>query len=688
MLLFVRQGWIPAWRTLNTDFPNYFLGAKLWRAGYPLDRIYDWIWFQRQKDHAGLTHPQVAYLPLTPFSALVVAPLTSLTALDAKRVWLVLNLPLLAATAWLLQRTTALPWRRIFLLVFLAIVPLRTSFLFGQQHLLVLFLLAFATCSYLEDRPVSAGVAAALAAALKLYPALWLFYFWRKRAWRAAGAFVLTGVVLAAIGLSLFGVETWRSYLTEILPRSLKGETGDPYLPQLNTSAALLRRLFIADPALNPHPLIVAPGLYLFLQPLVQAALFAFGLRLVSPRRLDPTREKLEWAGFAALPFILSAGAATYHFVVLILPAALAIAVLVETGRHRDARLLWVCFALCCFPYYKYVPSAPAGWRILLGFPRLYATAAFWGVLAAALWRGRPLPGRSARLSILFVALTINGIVSTRWHLRSGAAGEPLSSATPTLIATAPALTDDRAFFSRLYEGGFTLGRVEPVLPALLPPGVDLFHPTFAAGHGDGWVEIASTMSRVARFSPELAVATPDALTVEIDDAENPVASADGRWIAFLREERGRAGLWIWDTRAKAARQILAPAQNVLEVAFFPDDPNVRIIVAARPSGRPRLFTVDAASGRLLPLPAAADRPARFPAVSPDGRWLAYAEEDGGGWQLTLLDLATGVRHRLTDADCNAVAPAWQSDSRTLVYASDCGRGVGQTALYRVKAVQ
>ena len=299
-------------------------------------------------------------------------------------------------------------------------------------------------------------------------------------------------------------------------------------------------------------------------------------------------------------------------------------------------------------------------------------------------------------MSVLFVALTIFGVISTRRHLRSGAAGVPLSSATPTLIATAPALADDRPFFSRLYEGGYTLGRggpdlpklpklpIPPALPTRLPPGVDLFHPTFASGHGDGWVEIASSVSRVARFSPELAAATPAALTVEIDDAESPVASADARWIAFLREERGRAGLWIWDTHSKAARQILDPAQDVLEVAFFPENPIVRLVVAARPSGRPRLFTLDAASGRLLPLPATSGRPARFPAVSPDGRWLAYAEEDGGGWQLTLLELATGVRRRLTDADCNAVTPAWQSDSRTLVYASDCGRGVGQTALYRL----
>jgi Tol biopolymer transport system component len=55
---------------------------------------------------------------------------------------------------------------------------------------------------------------------------------------------------------------------------------------------------------------------------------------------------------------------------------------------------------------------------------------------------------------------------------------------------------------------------------------------------------------------------------------------------------------------------------------------------------------------------------------------------------LTLLDLATGARRRLTDADCNAVTPVWQSDAQTLVYASDCGRHVGQTALYRVTATR
>jgi Tol biopolymer transport system component len=47
------------------------------------------------------------------------------------------------------------------------------------------------------------------------------------------------------------------------------------------------------------------------------------------------------------------------------------------------------------------------------------------------------------------------------------------------------------------------------------------------------------------------------------------------------------------------------------------------------------------------------------------------------------MDLRTRGEERLTDADCNSIAPAWTDDSAALVYASDCGRNIGNTALFR-----
>jgi hypothetical protein len=51
--LFVWRGLLPAWNRLLTDFPNYYLAGRLFREGLPLDRLYDWEWLQRQKDHVG-----------------------------------------------------------------------------------------------------------------------------------------------------------------------------------------------------------------------------------------------------------------------------------------------------------------------------------------------------------------------------------------------------------------------------------------------------------------------------------------------------------------------------------------------------------------------------------------------------------------------------------------------------------
>jgi Tol biopolymer transport system component len=50
-------------------------------------------------------------------------------------------------------------------------------------------------------------------------------------------------------------------------------------------------------------------------------------------------------------------------------------------------------------------------------------------------------------------------------------------------------------------------------------------------------------------------------------------------------------------------------------------------------------------------------------------------------------DRQTRVERRLTDSDCNSIAPAWYPDSKRLVYATDCARGYGLTALCRIAAV-
>src|SRR5262249_38747982 len=93
--LLLWKGVIPGCRTLNTDFPNYYVAARLIREHYNLDRLYEWIWFQRAADHLSINQG-ICFLGLTPFSAFSLIPVSALPALVAKRIWIVFNVALLA----------------------------------------------------------------------------------------------------------------------------------------------------------------------------------------------------------------------------------------------------------------------------------------------------------------------------------------------------------------------------------------------------------------------------------------------------------------------------------------------------------------------------------------------------------------------------------------------------------------
>ena len=85
LAIFAGRGFLPAWRTLNTDFPNYYLAASLYHRGIALDRAYEWVWFQRQKDYLSIPQPLVGFVPNPPICALPILPLSGLSPLTAKR---------------------------------------------------------------------------------------------------------------------------------------------------------------------------------------------------------------------------------------------------------------------------------------------------------------------------------------------------------------------------------------------------------------------------------------------------------------------------------------------------------------------------------------------------------------------------------------------------------------------------
>jgi len=693
--VFTAKGFIPAWRHLNSDFPNYYLVARLYRAGYPLERVYDWTWLQRQKDHQGIDQGLVSFIPSTLPSALLVVPWSKLSALEAKHRWLIVNLAFLLLTALLLVRITNLGWERVGLLIFLAFIPLRNNFVFGQMHVTVLLLVTLAAWLFFNDRHLLSGISLGAAAALKIFPALFLIYFAWKRRWRAAIGLVIGLGAAAGMAIRCFGTDACWLYLRQVLPAGLRGETLDPYNPAWNSWTALLRRLFIYEPELNPTPVVHLPWLYALLQPLIHILVFVVFMWAMGSEKSDARRTKLEWATFVFLLLFLSPQPASYHFVALILTALLVIDHLVADRRTLLMGGALAIYALVCGPIFRWPWASPTGWQNLLFFPRLAWMTAFAGVL---LWilvaRSPAAPFRAKNVALAataVIALTTIGFVFTERHLRGQFEdyGARIGTTPGGLLASEPALSTAGAFVTTMTPAHYTVRRLQNgTATDLVESSSDFFHAAAADNTNSVWAEQATPDgSRVLRFTVNPSGQAHIEAT-EAADAQEPAVSRDGQLLAFLRPIKGRNSLWVRRIGATSltggAAQLFEVAgeeYDVHEAAFLSDH---RLIFSSKVTGSFGLYIAAKPEEKRviekLDVPGCS---ARYPAVSPDGRWLALSCETGAA-QIHVKELYGTRDLQVTFGDCNSISPAWTADSKSLVYASDCGRGLGLSALVQV----
>jgi Tol biopolymer transport system component len=135
------------------------------------------------------------------------------------------------------------------------------------------------------------------------------------------------------------------------------------------------------------------------------------------------------------------------------------------------------------------------------------------------------------------------------------------------------------------------------------------------------------------------------------------------------------------NTGSVEARAITPPELNVYEASLLSD--SAYAFAASGRGGPPQIYLTDSAhTNSLLPLGES-----RYPALSPDGRWLAYSHLQRGAWNLWIRDQISGATRRVGDVPCNEIQPSWESDSKTLLYSTDCGRSLWFTAIARRRVI-
>jgi hypothetical protein len=666
---FAAHSLLPAWKSLNSEFPNYYLAASLYRERIPLDRIYEWTWFQRQNDHLGVRDGLVSFAPNPPTLILSLVPFTTLNPLTAKRVWLVLNLIFLVTSLWMLHLVTSLTWRRTGLISLLCVLPLHIDFLFGRHYVLILMLICGAYYASSLNRQLTSGALLGTAAAMKLFPALFVILFIWKRNWGAVIGMVLSATAITTLSLLMFGVEVHRVFLNEVLSQASRGDWLGPYTLSQNSFITLWSHLFLIEPELNPHPWINSSTLYAVVQAgTVIFLVFSFLLSFRGTERAHSA--SLQWAALVPLLLLLSTTSGADYSCLLIFTAIVGFDALVAIGDKGRGLIFLLLYVVAC---------APFSGRIAHWFPlsRLLATTGLYFLLLYVARAGRKVAFGLNWLAaglIAFAFLALYNLHTVRY--RDEDFGRRLPSPPTGYRSANPVPTADGVMFTEMQPKKYEPILFKDATFRDIAMSGDVLSVAGAANISVLYSELSGHQSFITRRPIESLGSPNEPLT----EGQEPALSTNGEWLAFIREENGQGSAWLLATDSSDVPDMVLPSTyHVLEVSVTSDGD---VIAAAGRVSDPHLFLVRHRTGEVVEL-IEFPHPARYPSVSPDGKRLAFSRREHGFWHLLIREFATGHEQQLTHASCNAVSPSWETSS-TLLYATDCGRGVGLGAVARV----
>jgi hypothetical protein len=584
LALFLGRTFHKGWNIDESDFPNYYTAAVLVRHGEPLIKYYDWAWFQRQMNFAGIEEPLGTYIPQTPLTMLPLVPVAGFPAQTAKRIWLSVNLIFLIGGVWLLSRITSFRFEHIALILFAGYGTLQSNFLLGQYYIFLFFLLTLAFYFLQQKQWALSGAICGAVFALKLYGAPFLVYFAARRNWRAVAGMVGVIAFSAGVAVALFGWHDVNYFLRDILARAVDGDAGNPYHSATGTLTALLRRLFLREPELNPNPAWSAPWLFFFLRPFATIAILVYATAGVAANRMELDRRAFAWFIIATLCAAPNLG--SYAFILFLPPIVL----LMEDAGKRERILLVATYVLLGFPLrLEWTPAFPKLWIFL---------ALFFGV-GWSFWRAL-----RARVAIaLAVGVILLASIDARRHVTSYGS-EPGRRFEQVMLRQGPAANLTSAF-------------------AVSQAGI------FCQVIADGrylLVWLHDGQSQKLRFDGE---------------AFHPVAVAKDGPIYFELITHGKSTAMAFD-----------PSTGSAGPAVLPDG----------------VSNTDAV-------------------VSPDQKWVAFEVKADGGRQIWLRRAGSDRVEQLAGGKCVNTSPAWELDSKAVLFTSDCQRGIGLPALYRARVV-
>jgi Tol biopolymer transport system component len=166
-----------------------------------------------------------------------------------------------------------------------------------------------------------------------------------------------------------------------------------------------------------------------------------------------------------------------------------------------------------------------------------------------------------------------------------------------------------------------------------------------------------------------------EAFTDDEVSSVHPGFYDDGKSVLLVKisEASGRHSLWQYDLAGKPLRDLTETKFARIHRYFFSPTGGTLLLWAQEEAEQPdNLFVLDLKSGKVADLPDP-DQSKRSPALSADGKLIAFISPTDLGTQLFVYDSTTGLIRQLTYKPGNAHSPVFISDHE-IMFGSDRDR--------------